>query len=159
MMKILPRIIRPMSNVVLVMWRKTEVELTSVMFRRKKKKFLVSEREKISCVLIHSKVRKVLKKFILRSSTAGFLPFLPLFSGDDCFLIDPGGVGASFFFCLCTLLPLSLSLIIIIYIFFFLVRTSLMGKVGDGFLGMPFCRDFFFEEKEFEIVAYVLWFV
>ena len=56
------------------------------------------DREKIRCVLIHSKVRKVLKKFILRSSTAGFLPFLPLFSGDDCFLIDPGGVGASFFF-------------------------------------------------------------
>ena len=97
MMKILPRIIRPMSNVVLVMCRKTEVELTSVMFKRKREKKNSVREEKIRCVLIHSKVRKVLKKFILRSSTAGFLPFLPLFSGDDCFLIDPGGVGALLF--------------------------------------------------------------
>ena len=86
MTKILPRIIRQMSNVVLVMWRKAEVELTSVIIRRKKF-FSVNEgeRKKIRCVLIHSKIRKVLKRFILRSPVARFLPFLPLFSGDDCF--------------------------------------------------------------------------
>ena len=65
------------SNVFLTMSQNIEVRLTLVMI----KKFLfVNEREKkIRFVLVHSKVRKVLKRFILRSQDAGFLPFLPLF--------------------------------------------------------------------------------
>ena len=53
----------------------------------KKKLLFVNEREKkrIRFVLVHSKVRKVLKRFNLRARDAGFLPFLPLFSDGDCF--------------------------------------------------------------------------
>ena len=62
-------------------------------------------------------------------------------------MIDPEGVGAS---CWCTRLPHSLFLLF----FFETVRTFLVRKVGDD---MPYVTDV--GEKEFEIVAYVLWFV
>ena len=73
--------------------------------------------------------------FIPRSSTAGFLPFLPLFLGGNRFLIDPGGVGASFYVSVHPSPSLSFSLV-----FFFLkqFRTFLVRKVGDG---MPFVKD------------------
>ena len=82
MMKILPKMIRPMSNVVFVMCRKTEVELTSVMLQKGslEEKNSVRGRKKNSlcpCPLEDSEGTE--EVFIPRSSIAGFLPFLPLF--------------------------------------------------------------------------------
>ena len=80
MMKILPKMIRPISNVVFVMCRKTEVELTSVMLQKGSLEKKFCEREKNSlcpCPLEDSEGTE--EVFIPRSSIAGFLPFLPLF--------------------------------------------------------------------------------
>jgi len=78
MMKILPKRSRPMSNEIFVICRKTEVELTSVMFKKVEEKNSVREEKekKIRCVLVHSEVRKVLKKFfVLDPRLPDFCPF------------------------------------------------------------------------------------
>ena len=116
-MKILPKIIWPMSKVVLIRCRKTEVELTSVMFPKKKEGKKMLRERKIRCVLVHSKIRKVLQKFLfLDPQLPDFRPFSLFFFGGGWFLIDPEGVGVS---CWCTRLPHSLFLL-----FFFLKRLE-----------------------------------
>ena len=92
-MKILPRIIRPMSNVVWVMCRKTEIELTSVMFKRKRKeeKNSVIYGKKSLCPCPLEDPEGTEEVLFLDPQLPDFYPF-SLF-----FLIDPGGVGASFY--------------------------------------------------------------
>ena len=81
MMKILPKIIRPISNVVFVMCRKTEVELTSVMLQKgsleKKNSVRGKKNSLCPCPLEDSEGTE--EVFIPRYSISGFLPFLPLF--------------------------------------------------------------------------------
>ena len=80
MMRILPKRSRPMSNEIFVICRKTEVELTSVMFKKVEEKKFCERRRRNSlrpCSLGGSEGTE--EVFRPQSSIARFLPFLPLF--------------------------------------------------------------------------------
>lgn len=81
MMKILPKISRPMSNEIFVICRKTEVELTSVMFKKVEEKNSVREEKNSLCPCSLGGSEGTEEVFRPQSSIARFLPFLPLFFG------------------------------------------------------------------------------